>query len=37
VTERPYVEHRDGTVSIDGAVKLDDWRGFLERGVWRAA
>ncbi len=35
VTERPFVEHRDGTVSIEGTVELDGWRGVLERGTWR--
>jgi hypothetical protein len=37
VTERAYSEHRDGTVSIEGEMELDGWRGFLERGIWRPA
>jgi hypothetical protein len=35
VTDRRYTEHRDGTVSVEGALVFDGWQGFLERGVWR--
>ncbi len=37
VDGRRYTEHRDGTVSVEGALVFDGWQGFLERGVWRQA
>jgi hypothetical protein len=37
VVDRRYMEHRDGTVSVEGPLALDGWQGFLERGVWRDA
>ncbi len=37
VIDRPYVEHPDGTVSVEGPLRFDGWEGFLERGVWRKA
>jgi hypothetical protein len=37
VTAPAYVAHRDGTVSVGGALRFDGWQGFLERGVWREA
>jgi hypothetical protein len=30
-----YIEHGDGTVSIDGALRFEGWEGFLEHGLWR--
>jgi hypothetical protein len=32
---RRYIEHRDGTVSVEGMLEIDGWRGFLQHGVWR--
>jgi hypothetical protein len=37
VTGRPYVEHRDGTVSVEGVLQFEGGHGFLEHGVWRQA
>jgi len=37
VTTRSYVEHGDGTVTVDGALVCDGWEGFLEQGAWRQA
>ena len=37
VADRRYVEHQDGTVTIEGVLLFDGWEGFLERGVWRRA
>jgi hypothetical protein len=32
---RHCVEHRDGTISVEGPLVFDGWQGFLEHGVWR--
>jgi hypothetical protein len=37
VTDRRYIEHHDGTVSIEGTLLFDGWEGSLEHGVWRAS
>jgi hypothetical protein len=37
VTGRQYVEHRDGTVSVEGKLVFHGWQGFLERGLWQEA
>ncbi len=37
VIDRPYVEHPDGTVSVEGPLRFDGREGFLEHGVWRKA
>lgn len=36
VTDRRYIEHHDGTVSIEGTLLFDGWEGSLEHGVWRS-
>jgi hypothetical protein len=37
VTGRQYMEHRDGTVSVEGRLVVDGWQGFLDHGVWQEA
>lgn len=37
VVDRRYIEHRDGTASVEGALRSAGGQGFLEDGVRRQA